>query len=360
MGVYGVAAIIAIMNVVVCFEKRLNKKSRYILIYLYLISYALLFMARDFSFPDTEAYYHVFTNLNPSNIYFEKFNVYLMQIVKILFGENFRVYLLVCVILNEILILYSMHRLCGMLAKEQEMVWNIAISALTMYFSYFGFIYNGAIIRQGIAMSFVVLAITFILEKRYIPAILFMFVAYQFHTVALVGLVIIGIIFFNRFSKKMYYAWWIGIFLCWFLNGSYYFLSIFKEIVLWLARIIPNFNRVAYYIVYSLVVRSNGRNSYKDILFMLLGLFVIVYMEESKVYKHLLTIYLVGITLMIALNSLVVSYRLYDVFLIFGIPLMLRSIERIPLKTDMQKKVCLLGLNLVMVIIGARFLNQFN
>lgn len=360
MSVYVVAAIIAIMNVVVCFEKRLNKKSRYILICLYLLSYALLFAARDFSFPDTEAYYQAFANLNPSNIYFEKFNVYLMQIIKIIFGNSFRIYLLICVVLNETLILYSMHRICKLLAKEQDMIWNIAVSALAMYFSYFGFIYNGAIIRQGIAMSFVVLAITFILEKRYIPMMISLFVAYQFHTVALVGIVIIGILFFSNFTKKIYYAWWGGIFLCWLLNGSYHFWLIFKNIIVWLNGVLPNLKRVTYYVLDGTTIRMNGRVSYKDILFMLLALYVIIYMEENKVYKRLLTIYLVGVTLMVALNSLVISYRLYDVFLIFGIPLILKDIEKIPFKTDLQRKVCLFCLCTVMVIIGARFLNQFN
>ncbi len=360
MSVYVVAAIIAVMNVVVCFEKRLNKKSRYLLICLYLLSYAFIFAARDFSFPDTEVYHRIFTNLNPSSIYFEKFNIYLMQIIKIIFGDSFRIYLLVCVVLNETLILYSMHRLCKLLAKEQDIMWNIAVSALAMYFSYFGFIYNGAIIRQGIAMSFVVLAIAFTLEKRYIAMIISLFVAYQFHTVGLVGIVIIGIIFLGKFSKKIYCVWWCGIFLCWLLNGSYHLWLIFKNILVWLNGVLPNLNRVTYYVLDGATIRMNGRASYKDVLFMVLGLFVIIYMEENKVYKRLLTIYLVGVTLMVALNSMVISYRLYDVFLIFGIPLILKNMEKLPLKTDMQRKVCLLGLNVLMVIIGTRFLNQFN
>lgn len=73
----------------------------------------------------------------------------------------------------------------------------IALYALTSYL-----LINFNILRQGIALGFILYFISFYKQKRYVLSALFVFLAYMFHNTALVAMIIpiFGLI---KYSKKM-------------------------------------------------------------------------------------------------------------------------------------------------------------
>ena len=270
--------------------------------------------------------------------------------------NGFRLLMLFYVVCNEVAIVIFCGEIIKIIDNEiDEYLFKIIF--IVTYFSYFGFLYNGVIIREGMAMSLAMVAFIALHKNKWIRFLLLSALAFLFHYSAFF-LIVVLLVFKNiRLNDIIYYIWYIAIILIWALNLSINIYNIFVKIIVNLCDYLPFMNRFAYYVVVTTSLRLDGRKSLKDILFLIIGLWFIFRIKEMIPFERkLMNIFLIGLTSMVSLNCFFIGYRFYDYFLIFEIALI--SLDCVLQTMDKQKKygIILYGCNFLTLIAIVRYL----
>lgn len=276
--------------------------------------------------PDTKIYVLVYETLDISSFNGGTFNVGFLLLMKIcqLLGLHYSVFFAIIAALNYAIV----YRGCRILADNIEgQTFNYSVKKKKSYYCvfsaiylpYFGFFYNCIILRQGIAMSLLILAFAFLVEKKYIYYMGTVILAILFHSSAVIGF---SFFFFKEGYKHMsslkYLAWWVGI-LCFWLS----------HLGLLFIKILPAATRFVYHITglsafqryekFALRIR-NAFWGKKELFFLCLG-FLYAVLFYKKRNEKLIFPFFVGISLAFLIEYMMISYRIVDYFLFFSVPL---------------------------------------
>ena len=167
------------------FAENSKPKEKYAILAVFCFILALFAGLRDFTWPDTLAYYvayqrspdlfHV-TLESRANLYSEKGFFYIGVIVKTLL-DNYQIYFFTVAALSFIFLYKGL--------KQFTLFPLIGICAYIARF-YFG--RNLMQIRSGLSYAILLLGIKYIKEKKFWHYLLIVFIAYQFHRSAIVGI----------------------------------------------------------------------------------------------------------------------------------------------------------------------------
>ena len=250
MSVTSLAITVIMTNFIASISNLYEKNSKKIVLCLVLVILPLFFSVRSMEIPDTEAYYSLFTKAKNTELRIgtEPFYILIMRLFQ---PMGFRIMLFCITLFNEILILKSLNNFYLFyknkgdgFALDKYDVYNIGLS---MYFSYFGLFYNGVAVREGIAMSIALLAVSrSIINSRLeiktlISNFLLILVGCMFHISCFIGAAIIFVIHIKRFTKRFYYFWWCSVLLFWLVDASNKIYCLFRTLLLTLAGIFPFF-----------------------------------------------------------------------------------------------------------------------
>ena len=124
------------------------------------------------------------------NLCFEFFT----KICKVIFGNNYKLYFAIIPVVNCLLIY---------LIAKRFRVYNAIIFTIA-YIAIFGIYYNYIVLRQGMAITMLLVAIYYI-KKNKLIGLLFIFVACLFHESAVVGIIIFIPAWIKKIKSKRYF-----------------------------------------------------------------------------------------------------------------------------------------------------------
>jgi len=225
----------------------ISKRRSFILLdILLVISYILLIATRSiYGTPDTSYYVDDFGSLSTNYLYFpgnvnttyqyEYGYTLVSQISKIVLGNNVRIFFSFLAFINLIIAYISFkHILENQNHSQESLLPNNDENNINLYYkkilfapmfslfvSYFGFMYSGIVLRQGLAFSIFLIASSLLLNRKYIWGLLLLIVLLYFHNMAIFSLLILLFIFTKfTFKKATYYTYLIFI-LCLYLTRFY-------------------------------------------------------------------------------------------------------------------------------------------
>ncbi|MCM1263709.1 MAG: EpsG family protein [Butyrivibrio sp.] len=290
--------------------------------------YVLIVSARAVDVvPDTEVYVAVYETLEISSFDGGSFNLGFLLLMKICqkLGLPYSVFFGVIAVLNYIIVYAG----CRMLTENTEKTiidgfyekkkkpYYCLFSAI--YLPYFGFFYNCIVLRQGIAMSLLILAFAFLMREKYIHYVIIVIVAILFHSSAVIGFSFL--LFkggYKHMSSLRYLAWWMGILFFWLSHLGLLFMKILPAVTRFIYKI-TGLSAFEHYERFTQDIR-NAFWGKKELFFLLLGFIYAVAFYKKKNEK-LLFPFFVGISLAFLVEYMMISYRIVDYFLLFYVPL---------------------------------------
>lgn len=310
------------------FTEMFTKYNGRIMTFVIISLYVLIVSTRAVdTVPDTENYVAVYETLEISSFDCGSFNVGYLLLMKIcqILGLSCTVFFGVVAVLNYIIVYEG----CRMLAdnverqviscfyKEKRKPFYCVFSAI--YLPYFGFFYNCIVLRQGIAMSLLILAFAFLMRKKYTYYVIIVIVAILFHSSAVIGF---SFVFFKNgyryMSSPRYLAWWVSIICFWLLHLGLVFIKVLPVVVRLIYRI-TGLSAFEHYERFAHSIR-NAFWGKKELFFLLLGFIYAVAFYKKKNEK-LLFPFFVGIFVAFLVEYMMISYRIADYFLLFYVPL---------------------------------------
>ncbi len=354
MGLVQVAYCVVALDVLTVLSLWLKERNKKYILYIFFVLFGFFFTIRTFEFPDTKNYYMIFQDVNNYSNTLELNNVILINIFKHLpFG--FKGFCFCYVIFNELILIKFAKNIVG---KNDNFI-EIVMILLASYFSYFGYLYNGTIMRQGVAMSFILLAFSYLLNHENMKMVFCFIVAFLFHYSAIVGLIIFFVSRITIKKRKTYYIWYMLIIISWAGDISLRFYEIFKYLLLKSVSIFPFMSRYAYYVVYAMNIRTDGRESLKDLVFLVIALICLLFLKNrNEIYESFLKVFMTGVTAMVLLNCLNVGYRFYDYFLLFEMGMVAILYNTQTLINKKQFGMLVICVNMILLIAVVRFLQS--
>lgn len=310
--------------------------------WIFIIPFAWLVATRSMKVPDTEMYAEFFENdlsdfYNFNLVSFEIGFQIFTKLIKAFITDDFILYLAIIVVINLVIIDFSVNNIGKLIQKEQVDSYNklgfqgsnrffsnysFSILPLTLYVSFFGIYFNAIVLRVGMTLSLVVLASSIAIKSKksyfdYILILLILILGYFFHSTAVFGFLIMFVLFSNfMFSKKTYLWIWllIGIiyftnFSTWLANGVFYFMLTLNDLTV-LATKLESYD--------GNVTHEIQGISMKFMFFWIMSFFLIYYSINSKIYFKYLNVYLIGLLIFGLFRSILLIERVTDYFLLFS------------------------------------------
>lgn len=177
------------------------------------IIYSVVIAIGPNTVPDKSGYEFIFSLISITHDYgFDLFD----EVYTVEYGFLYWI-IIIKTIINDSGFFYFCNTLCTVgvfmcAIKRIDMMLNLRINRallLAMYVSYYGVYYNSIAIRQGLAMSMCVLALSYFLEKKYIIAVILLFIGFLFHRLAILGIFTIFCYYFAKkriISEKVYFG----------------------------------------------------------------------------------------------------------------------------------------------------------
>jgi hypothetical protein len=223
-----------------------ERRNFYLLDLILVLFYILLITFRSINgTPDTLPYFDDYNSLKTDHLYtlgnvntFYKYEygyTLISQIFKIVFGDNIRIFFGFLAFINLVLIYFSFKRILknqnlineSILISENSDDSNFSYKKIlfapmfSIYISYFGFMYSGIVLRQGIALSIFLSASSLLMYRKYFWGILLMIVLMFFHNMAILSLLILFFIFTKFTFKKTTYYIYLTLVFCLYLTKFY-------------------------------------------------------------------------------------------------------------------------------------------
>ncbi len=298
------------------------------------VLFSVLIAFRPLSVPDTITYLDMYKQIDANVIYpivnfvviqFDAEIGYVLfcQIAKLFFGNVFRLFLFVIPIVNIGLIAYGSRIIIKNVnkdffdSKENNYVF---ILVLCLYASYFGLIYNGVTLRAGFALSLTICSLAMYIDKKYIKMILFLVLAFSFHKMAITGLLIIILYhMIPRFKRSNYFFIWLSLGI---IGASGLGNRVIKLIIPIMQAVFLKIPFLSSYSHYSADYVNYGGYGYKNIFFYFIGLVLLFWKVDNGIYYKLLNIYYIGLTMIIFLNNINGSRRIYEFITVYAVMLL--------------------------------------
>jgi hypothetical protein len=309
----------------------------------FIVPFCFIVANRSLKVPDTEAYYDYFYAADNGsfddfgNSSFEiGFQVF-SKLVKFIIGENFVLYLGVVTLINLLIIDFASKRISNLFRIEQQknnvndffvgdnrffINSYFSILPLTLYVAFFGIYLNAIVLRVGIALSLLILASFFAIKEKksifdYFLIFLLLVLSCFFHSTALIGFLIILILFSKIRLKKKKYLWiWLFIGLIYFTNFStwlgntvFSFMASLNELTL-VASKLSSYDGD--------VIHEIDGVSMKFVFFWIMAFVLIFEGRSGEIYNKYLNVYLLGLVIFGLFRSVLLIERVTDFFLLFS------------------------------------------
>lgn len=288
----------------------------------------ILIALRSIAVPDTDQYTLFFESLEAGNLanlvffsYEPGFQLY-SHLIKLIVGNNSTIYLLVIVLTNVLLLRIAINKISSNWSDDKP---NYLL-ALMLYFAYYGLFYNAIVLRAGIAISFLILANTFLIKenmsrKEKITFISLIFLALVFHYSSLVG--IVGLLIFKYFPKftlRSYLIVWMICVLFFFSGISIYFIKFITNYILAFFKLFTatNLEKYEYYLteLYNIAYIL----PFKYIFSLFSGLFFLLISTTNtpNIYYKFLNVFFAGLLLGAIFSAIDQFARISDYFLVYS------------------------------------------
>jgi len=203
------------------------------------------------------------------------------------------------------------------LVEEQDVNYPLLFS---IYTGYFGLYYCGIAIRAGLAMGLILLGVVYVLKKKYIPALVLLFIAFTLQRTSIIGLgLLLVILFFHlKISKKT-------ITIIWFVIGTLIFSGIAEKLFTYTLNIfefIFTKYSVLDYSRYLLRGKQTSEAGIAVFLDWLIGLIIILFIYDDEKISRLFNVYLVGFLIIVFTLTIPGFNRMSDYFIVVNIPMM--------------------------------------
>jgi hypothetical protein len=326
----------------------LSQKSLIFLDIILVLFFILLIAYRSiYDTPDTLTYVYDFDSVGTDYLYFpgtintlyqfEYGYTLVSQLFKMLFGNRVAMFFGLLACINLIIALVSSknilkHKIIvenpssvsteieGTNSQHKKII--LFAPLFSLYVSYFGFMYSGIVLRQGLAISISLIAFYFLNNKKYFWGLLFLFISFFFHYTAVFS---VGILFFafTEFTfKKATYSKFLSIVFLLYLFKRFNVISI----------IVSNFLFDTFYSGF-IGISSDKINTYLGnatgnlseyslsiIANFIFSFFAILLSDNTDKFQHkLLQINIFAISLLSFLAGIQALTRVMDYYLIFNI-----------------------------------------
>lgn len=300
----------------------LIKKEMYLVYWILVIFFAFICATRSLITQDTIPYIlgyndvsinYFYTSINETPLRFDLGYTILMQVFKILFGGNYKIFFFFIVIINYLIILLAYKKICEIIGYKKTYI----ITLFTLYTSYFGIYYNGIVLRAGIAISFIIYSTSFFLEKKYIRGAFLGGIALFMHDSSILASIIILILFFRKsFTKKTYYIFLTLLLIITVTESNAYILKrILPLLEIWV-------NKYEFLHVFKAYIVNSSMTfgiSFKLIYFILIGyVYIFLNLFRNIYINKFINIYFFGLLIAVIFNGLDVFSRISDFYIIYN------------------------------------------
>ena len=305
------------------YKKRGEHDNRFYWLAAFLLS--VLVGARSVSVPDTSNYLAFFRAITPGDFStvghfsFEiGFQVYTHLLKLLSLGSSFIYFTLIS--MTNLALLYWVARKISPADEDCNY-----LLLLLSYYAFFGFFYNAIVLRAGIAMSLVMLAVAMCYERgtvdrrTLLSATAVMALALSFHLSAVIGLVVLLVFIFSRPLKfELSMLIWLVLVIVLISHLSPQIIQLLLGTILAFFSLVSDneFDKYAYYITELYELNPVVPN--RIIFQFLIGLLFINVRHADDRYYKLLNVYLVGLFVSATCYSIEQLSRATDYFLIFS------------------------------------------
>lgn len=303
-------------------SKSAGSFGRFAISVILVISYSVLIAYRPNDVPDKLSYISIFDNIKTNvsygfNIFGEAERVeygflYTVKFYK-KFSDNVTLFFFFICLISSVLFLYGVNKITRIITHKRMRLPLI----FAVYISYFGIYYNGIAIRQGLAMALCVVAFAYFLRRKYIRSFLAWFIAFLFHRLSFIFVVIFLVYLLlkrRNISSKAYYIFML---VCIFL-GIFRFGYLINKFTVGLLQHILNILKLdSAYLQYLAL-----RNSYfpRNLIFQAIcGIILTYLLGKYAQAKKLLNIHMAGILVLTMGEGITAIGRGGDFFLLFAV-----------------------------------------
>jgi hypothetical protein len=305
--------------------------------YLFLFLFILIIAYRPSSLPDNSYYINFYLNFNDYSFTYTSLEdllkkelgfLFLVNVSDFLFGNNVKLFFVFIFSINFLnfligskLLLKANNDSIKENYSKHEFFKNIpflSIPFFLLYISNYGILYNLIVLRAGLTLSFLYLAITLFMSKRKALGTLVFILSLFFHQTAFLGIIVLLCTYLpSKISIKKYYILLLSLLLLYILRVDS-FVSSFNFIRLFELSSDKSENIFGAYLS---IERDIANYSFR-ILLLFLKLFVILkFTDLHGFFRKILNINIVGVLILVLGASLPAFTRVSDYFLIFSFPL---------------------------------------
>lgn len=328
-----------ITSLLFCYFELLTKKTPPVVYWILTITFAVICATRSTITQDTIPYIDAFNSVSTNYLYksaqdtpqgFELGYTVVMQISKIIFGDSYKVFFFIVVIINYFLLYIAYKKLCKIINVRGQLL----ITLFCLYTSYFGIYYNGIVLRAGLAISLLICASALLLDKKYILAFCMLWLSIKMHDSAILGILPIAILLFKiNFSKISYRILLIVLLI----------IHVFQLNISFMYKILPSMtsfvmthNSMQVFRSYLLNFSITEGISLKLIFFILIGyMFTIFKIDTDELtFKKYVNVYYFGLLIAVIFSGLDVFSRISDFCLVFYTIIMVLYLSKSKLSKD--------------------------
>ena len=343
----------------------------------FIIPFCILIAFRSLDVPDTEIYVNYYLLEDTDFSYFSNYGFeigfqFLTKLIKSIIGDNYQLYFALITLINSILIFNAVKRINQLHQDEYKGLSNSAvvpttesarffsIILLTLYVAFFGLYFNSIVLRVGIAFSLVIFAVSYALkiDKKpadYIAVFLFVILSVLFHSTAILGFIIILIIFFSKEQSFKFY------FILLSIIAVFYFLNLTSRLGGVIFNIIASLN--AFTLLSDKLSNYGGAQSLfaaegisiKFVFYWFMSFVLLFNDNHSKLYYKLFNVYLVGLAVFALMRSVLLVERVTDYFLLFSFLLFYLFLSQ---KTGLKFWMYYIGIILIQLVFVLRIINR--
>lgn len=315
---------------------RFTKNSIKIIFYFTYIVVVLLLTFRPDTIPDYISYNDIFNKVNRSllgtNFLAKDYTVgveygfiFLIYIFKLIFGNNFRLFLFFLTSITIIVTVWYMEKIVNqMSAYSVKDRWINRYIILGLFYSHFGLQYQGIAIRTALSFCFFIIALYMVIGKKYITSLLWLVIGFTVHRMTVIGFGIIFLYILIPHIRKKH----IKIF------GYIVFISIITVYVTgrvsWILKIA---NQVENYIFsfinysnYIVGIRENGNLGNNGIYLLIVIFSAFIMYKEGKIMGILLGLLGIGGITILATVNISGASRIYDYFILLICPVLVECV----------------------------------
>jgi hypothetical protein len=305
-------------------EQKVRNKDRKYVMGLLIILFSILMAIRPLEMPDTLGYVQNFDYFQPGQRYqvnfFQKYMgnyeygyIFLIQFFK-RFSNNCRLFFFFTALVGTCLAVFGLKQLSDKIAVKNS---GMYAPVFAIYIASFGLLYNGISVRAGLAMGMGIVAVNFVMDRKWIRGGIILLTALTIQRSAvLFFLVLFAVRFMPALRRKTHIFIWI-------MEGVILF-SGFGD------KVFPFISRILYSIIVKYHMTGFGgyllevgggiglRTTYYWLLYGILVLFLFY----SRNYEKYFNIIMLGSFIVVFMHGISAIARAYDMFYLFSVPLL--------------------------------------